>query len=124
MKQLEKISNRLVLVLIVIAGISLFESCEKYSFKVETLAPGDSIYFQKDIQPIFTATCINCHKGSRNPDLRTGNSYTSLTDGDYITPPDSTCSFYSTINSGHPTSLSLVNRQKILLWVKQGAKNN
>jgi hypothetical protein len=124
MKLNEKKSIRGIIALIAVAGIALATSCEKYTFKVETIDPGTQILFQADIQPIFTGTCIICHKGTRNPDLRTGNSYTSLSTGGFITPADETCTLYSKVNSGHPTSLSTTDRQKILLWIKQGAQNN
>jgi hypothetical protein len=124
MKLNENKSIRGMFALIALAGMILVTSCEKYTFKVETIDPGTQILFQADIQPIFTGTCILCHKGSRNPDLRTGNSYTSLSTGGFITPANETCTLYSKVNSGHPTSLSTADRQKILLWIKQGAQNN
>jgi hypothetical protein len=124
MKINKKKSIRGIIALVAITGMALVSSCEKYSFKVETVDPGTQMLFQTDIQPIFTANCILCHNATRNPDLRTGNSYTSLSTGGYITPANETCRLYSQLNSGHQSALSETDRQKILLWIKQGAKNN
>jgi hypothetical protein len=124
MKLNNKKSIRGIIAFVAVTGMVLVTSCEKYAFKVETVDPGTQILFQTDIQPVFTDNCITCHRGSRNPDLRAGNSYTSLSTGGYITPADETCKLYSKVNSGHPSGLSTADRQKILLWVKQGAQNN
>jgi hypothetical protein len=125
MREITGRSQSLILAFVMLAGISLLVSCEKYSFIVETVSPTDTIHFQADLQPIFTANCILCHNASRKPDLRNGNSYNSLSSGGYITPADSTCRLYVQIKSGHPSSaFSDVDRQKIFIWVKQGAKNN
>jgi RNase P subunit RPR2 len=124
MKLNDKRSKHRIIALFAIAGMVFATSCEKYTFKVETIDPVTQILFQTDIQPIFTDNCITCHKGSRNPDLRTGNSYASLSSGNYITPAGETCKLYTQLNSGHPSGLSSIDRQKILLWIKQGAKNN
>ena len=124
MRKIYKTARQLIVALLVFSGIFLASSCEKYKFKPVTISPTDSVFFQADLQPVFSTTCILCHKGTRNPDLRNGNSYTSLSTGGFITPADSTCKLYVKVNSGHPASLSDINRQKILLWVKQGTHNN
>jgi hypothetical protein len=74
MKQNSTILKSGVAALFIIGGVILFGSCEKYSFLVETVNPADTVHFQTEIQPIFTANCVSCHKGLRNPDLRDGNS--------------------------------------------------
>ena len=124
MKINKKKSIRGIIATVAITGMALVSSCEKYSFKVETIDPGTLLHFQTDIQPIFTDNCILCHNASRNPDLRTGKSYSSLSTGGFITPANETCRLYTQVNSGHQSSLSGTDRQKILLWIKQGAKNN
>ena len=79
MKLKVKLSWSIVAALIIPAGMLLFSSCEKYVYELETIDPGETVLFQTQIQPIFTGSCIVCHKGSRNPDLRDGFSYASLT---------------------------------------------
>lgn len=125
MREMTGKSKSAILAFAILAGISLLVSCEKYSYKVETVSPADTIHFQADLQPIFTDNCSLCHNASRKPDLRNGYSYNSLSTGGYITPADSTCRLYVQIKSGHPSaSFPDVDRQKIFIWVKQGAKNN
>ena len=111
--------------LIFTGALILFGSCEKYSFLVGTVNPADSVYFQTMVQPIFTANCITCHRGSRDPDLRAGNSYASLTSGGYVDLPAESSKLYSKITSGSHTAFTLPEeKQKILIWITQGAKNN
>ena len=111
--------------LIIVGGLLLFGSCEKYSFIVETVNPADTVYFQTEIQPIFNSICINCHGGSRNPDLRNGNSYSSLTSGGYVDLPAESSKLYLKINSSDHASFTLPGeKQKILIWIQQGAHNN
>ena len=111
--------------LMISAGLLLFPSCEKYVYELETIDPGETVLFQTQIQPIFTNSCIVCHKGSRNPDLRDGFSYASLTGGKYVTTPAETSKLYKTIVSGSHASFTLdTEKQLILLWIGQGASNN
>lgn len=114
-----------IVALIIIAGAALVASCEKYSYIVETVNPVDTVYFQTEIQPIFTANCITCHRGTRNPDLRQGNSYESLTTGGYVTLPAESSRLYSKITSSSHEAFTLpVEKQKILVWIQQGARDN
>lgn len=124
MKQTEIKPMTVIIALLLIAGVAMLSSCEKYSFKVETINPGDSIHFQAVIQPIFTDNCILCHNSSRNPDLRESHSYNSLSSGGYIDSPFSSCKLYTKVNGNHPSGLSETDRAKILAWILQGAKNN
>jgi hypothetical protein len=126
MKQIKKISNLLIIAFLLLFGLFLFESCEKHSYLVETVNPGDSISLKTDVQPVFTDKCIGCHTGSGTAklDLRAGKSYASLLNRGFITPPDSTCTLFVTIYRGHNATLLDNEKQKILIWVIQGAKNN
>ena len=78
--------RQLLAALIVIAAIGGLSSCEKYSWMPEVINPTDSVHFQAEIQPIFTANCISCHGAIKAPDLRDGNSYEALTKGGYVEP--------------------------------------
>lgn len=108
----------------VIAGMAMFSSCDNQSYLVETIDPGVEILFQTDIQPIFTDNCLTCHGGSGELDLRDQKSYSSLTTTGDIVPADQTCKLYTKLNAGHPSKLNSLDRQKILQWILQGAKNN
>jgi len=125
MKQKERKSKFGIVAFLILAGIALFASCEKYTYLIETVNPADSVHFQTEIQPIFTANCIVCHKGTRNPDLREGNSYTSLTTGDYVKLPAESSKLYTKITSSSHESFTLpVEKQKVLIWIQQGANDN
>ena len=125
MKMKVKLSWRIVAALIIPAGMLLFSSCEKYAYQLETVNPEEPVLFQTQIQPIFTNNCITCHKGSRNPDLRNGNSYASLTNGGYVNLPAASSRLYSQVISGSHTAFTLdTEKQLILLWIGQGALNN
>jgi hypothetical protein len=110
---------------IILAGIVLFSSCEKYTYVIETVNPVDTVYFQAQIQPIFTDNCITCHHGTRNPDLRDGYSYESLTTGGYVNQPAETSRLYLQVTSSSHTPYTLpTEKQLILIWIQQGAQNN
>ncbi len=110
---------------VIFAAIISLSSCEKYTYVNEVINPVDTVYFQAQIQPIFNGICINCHKGSRNPDLRDGKSYTSLTSGGYVNLPAETSRLYRQITSGSHDSYTLpAEKQLILNWIKQGALKN
>ena len=125
MKLKAKISWPFLVTVMVIAGAALFASCEKYVFEVEDVDPDVPVLFQTQIQPIFSNNCIVCHKGSRNPDLRDGNSYSSLTTGSYVNLPAENSKLYSQIISGSHAPFTIdTEKQLILNWISQGAKNN
>lgn len=111
--------------LIIFAGVVLFSSCEKYAYETEVINPVDTVHFQAQIQPIFNGICINCHTGGRNPDLRNGYSYNSLTTGGFVNLPAETSRLYRQITSSSHDSYTLpAEKQLILIWIQQGALNN
>ncbi len=125
MKMKVKLSWSIVAALIIPAGMALFSSCEKYAFEPETIDPGEPVLFQTQIQPVFTSNCIQCHKGSRNPDLRDGFSYASLTEGNYVSTPAENSKLYRQIVSGSHKAFTLdAEKQLVLIWIGQGALNN
>lgn len=125
MKMKVKLSWSIVAALIIPAGMALFSSCEKYAFEPETIDPGEPVLFQTQIQPVFTSNCIQCHKGSRDPDLRDGFSYASLTEGNYVSTPAENSKLYRQIVSGSHKAFTLdAEKQLVLIWIGQGALNN
>jgi hypothetical protein len=113
------------LYLTLIFAFSFFYSCEK-----ETIKPikVETVSFKNDIIPIFTSKCVECHAGSRNPDLRAANAYVSLKKGGYydtIVPTQSIIYKQLTTNTSHvqTSKVSDLDVQKILLWITKGAKN-
>jgi hypothetical protein len=125
MNQRLNMLRQLLVALIVIAAIGGLSSCEKYSWMPEKINPVDSVHFQAEIQPIFTANCISCHGAIKAPDLRDGKSYKALTEGGYVNQPGETSELYTKmIGSEHAPRSSDVDKQKVLIWINQGANNN
>jgi hypothetical protein len=125
MKQKAKMSKAWIVAFILLSGMAVFTSCEKYSWVIETVDPVVPVLFQTEVQPIFTEKCITCHKGTRNPDLRDGFSYASLTVGGYVLLPAETSRLYKQLTSSSHTAFTLsTEKQTILIWIEQGAKNN
>jgi len=105
--------------------IFLTASCEEYRFKVEEVDPNVLVSFDTVIQPLFTNNCISCHGAIRNPDLREGKSYESLTKGGYVNLPAATSRLYLTITSGsHISYLDDAEKLQVLYWIEQGALDN
>ena len=117
--------SQILAAVFLIAGIAGMISCEKYSYTPEKINPIDSVRFQATIQPIFSANCLNCHGAIKAPDLRVGKSYKALTTGGYVTLPGETSKLYTKmIGPDHAPKTSVVDKQKVLIWINQGAHNN
>ncbi len=83
------------------------------------------IKFSTDIAPALDANCKVCHSGTRKPDFRAANSYSSLKTNGYITAPGATSVLYLKIKSGHNSSkITTTVREKLIKWIDDGAKNN
>ncbi len=107
----------------VLTGILLFGSCEKVVYPIPELP--DTVSYSLDIQPIFDNKCVSCHSGSRDPDLRPENSYASLINGGYVdtdNPEDS--ELIKKLYGSHDARATETEKQLILLWIEEGAKNN
>jgi len=125
MRQKTHISDRIAVIFVVFALTVLIASCEKYSYLVEEVDPEEPVLFQEDIQPIFTRSCIACHKGTREPDLRDGFSYESLTTGGFVEKPAESSKLYRKLESaGHSAFTLPEEKQKIFYWIEQGAPDN
>jgi hypothetical protein len=125
MNQRLNMLRQLLAAIIVVATIGVLSSCEKYSWMPEKINPVDSVHFQAEIQPIFSARCISCHGAIKAPDLRDGHSYNALTEGGYVNQPGETSELYTKMTGAdHAPRSSDVDKQKVLIWINQGAKNN
>ena len=106
----------------------------KYSFivPVEGIDPDDpdapQISYAAEIQPIFDSKCTSCHDGSRNPNLTSGNSYSSLSSGGYINTdnPEESKIYMQTdpTTGGSHKKVTPAESDLLLVWIKQGAKDN
>jgi hypothetical protein len=122
--KVNKISQILVAV-VVIAVFFGISSCEKYTFIPPKVSTTDTVHFNAEIQPIFNANCITCHGATKAPDLREGKSYSALTKGGYVLLPGETSKLYTKMTSAdHYPRSSDTDKQKVLIWINQGAKNN
>jgi len=117
--------RQILVVLVLIAAVGGFTSCEKYAYLPRPVDPNATWHFEADIQPIFTSNCITCHNGAQAPDLRDGKSYAALSKARLITPPGETSGLYMQLNSSsHASRTTSSEKQKVLYWINQGALNN
>lgn len=94
-------------------------------------APPQDVSFSGDLQPIFTASCATagCHDGiAHKPALTAGESYNAIIGGGFVnTVVPANSVLYTEVKSGSmpPTgALKPSDVQKILDWIRNGAKNN
>ncbi|MCK4852671.1 MAG: hypothetical protein KAT31_00380 [Bacteroidales bacterium] len=107
-----------------LTGILLFGSCEKVVYPPPEIP--DTVSYSLDIQPIWDNKCVSCHNGGRDPDLRPENSYASLMDGEYINvdEPGESKLMKKLDSSPHDARATKAEKQLILVWIEEGAKNN
>lgn len=94
-------------------------------------APPQDVSLSGDLQPIFTASCAlaGCHDGSsHNPALTAEHSYSAIIAGGFVnTVVPASSILYGEVKSGAmpPTgALKPSDVQKILDWIRNGAKDN
>lgn len=117
-------------------SIILLASCSKDEGPFyTTLSDTSSISFKKNVQPIFNSYCTRCHTTSHKKlILLESYSYKQLlTDGaraPYVDTKNPESSIIWQYLNGKPTimppsgSIPDYEKQVILNWIKQGAKNN
>lgn len=83
------------------------------------------VKYGADIQAIWNQNnCMQCHDGSRDPDLREDYSYNALLTGNYVIPENAAGSpLYIELEKGH-RNLSNDELKLIQGWIDQGAENN
>jgi hypothetical protein len=122
---------KLINLLFVLLGLFLFGACEYANIQPEAPPPppppGDTTSFSLEVQPIFNKTCIGCHNGSVSPDLRTGKSYQSLMDNNFVVKSSpETSILYTCLQPGGVMASygNATDNATIYNWIKEGAKNN
>ena len=109
----------------IMALIMIFSSCEKVIFPESEIILPDTISYSLQIQPIWDAKCINCHGGQRNPDLRPPVSYNSLINRNYVDTSDAAGSkLIQKLYGSHNSRASETEKQLILEWINEGARDN
>ena len=109
----------------------LLNACT-YDFIVkEELPPIDvtvPVSFSTQIVPIFTNSCVSCHKtGGQSPDLSAANAYSSIKTMNLVnaTTPESSIIYAFPGSSSHSwKGYTASEAQLVLTWIQQGAKNN
>jgi hypothetical protein len=107
---------------VLLLSMAAFVSCEKYVWeppKVDNTIP---VSFQNEIVPIFTV-CKGCHGPSFPPNFA---SVATLIDGGFIntTTPESSQIYQRIVSGHHSSGVSEEQKQKLLIWIQQGAQNN
>ena len=117
--------RQLLAAFILIAAFAGFSGCEKYSFMPPVINPVDTILFQTEVQPIFSAKCISCHGAIKAPDVRDSKAYAALINGGYVNKPGETSKLYLKITGPeHSPRTSDADKLTILIWINQGALHN
>lgn len=118
-------TRQILVAFILVAAITGLSSCEKYSFVLPKVNPVDTIHFQADIQPIFTSNCLTCHGAIQSPILKDGKSYQNLVNGGFVNSPAESSRLYIRMTTGdHIPRSTDVDKQKVFIWITQGALNN
>lgn len=123
--------NKLLKIILVLSFSLLCFSCyyDEVLERPDLPVPED-VSFQNEIQPIFNTSCVACHNEDRDPDLRAGNAYAALINGNYVIAGDADNSqLYNDLPGvGHPVnvgfSLSDEDIALIRAWINEGAQNN
>ena len=95
-----------------------------YTWSFTTVATTTGLSFAADVIPVL-GLCNNCHTHGWTTSSVASTYYTNLVNGGYVNPSAPTTSkIYSMLNSGHASSISAADRNKILTWMSEGSKNN
>ena len=109
-------------------------SCYYDEMPPEPVTPlPDVVSYSKDVQPLWDASCISCHKaGATAPDLTSVNSYSALTaNNKYVIPGNASTSQVYKLMVGTATPLmppgGKLSDSKLAIvekWINDGALNN
>jgi|JFJP01.1.fsa_nt_gi hypothetical protein len=130
-------SNRIFSLVVFAIVVSFFTACE-YEFvepkqPVPIVPSGDTVSFSKHIVPIWNNgnNCTSCHGsgGSGGLNLLPEDAYNSIISNglvDQAKPTNSKIYYYAyPTSSGHSyKKYSQVEADAVLLWIKDGSKNN
>lgn len=97
-------------------GMVLNSSCEKSTVEEDTNGCAETVSFKATVKPIIESSCVGCHNGSQNPDLRGYEKIKAAAAGVRRTVVAKTMP-----RNG---SLTDVQIKAIDCWVDQGSKNN
>lgn len=96
----------------------------EYTWSFTTGGGSTGMSFASDVIPVLNQ-CNNCHTHPWTTSSVASTYYTNLVNGGYINQSSPTSSLiYTKLSGGHASSISSTDRNKILTWIKEGAKNN
>jgi hypothetical protein len=112
--------------LFVFSAFLLLSSCEYDTIEPDIIPipPDQTISFIQDILPVFSAKCVECHDGNRKPDLRNDKAYGALINEYINTNEPESSKLYEVLTGFHSDKASAQEKQLILRWIEQGAKDN
>jgi hypothetical protein len=122
--------KKLLLILALFAGFLAWQSCEYDWVEAEPFNPSDTISFSAEIIPIFERGCNAsvCHgAGGKDPILTPDQAFNSLISGGFVdnANPENSIIYTCMIPGGSMSSYTQAGEaEKVLAWLKQGAKNN
>lgn len=84
------------------------------------------VLFSQEIVPIFENKCNSCHGGSISPNLSANEAYNSIVPDliDEENPLESRIYTHAAPNASHAATYTQDEAQKLILWIRQGAKDN
>lgn len=93
----------------------VFSSCESHVVEDSSTCDPD-ISFAQDVNPIMVASCLECHSGTRFPDLRTHDNINS----------NATIIKSEVVTRSMPQGSTLSDEQIELIscWIDNGALDN
>jgi hypothetical protein len=122
--------NKIIIFALLLLSCVVIISCEYEKIKQDNSIPLN-ISFKNDVLPVFNQSCngTTCHgEGAHAPDLSVNDAYIALTTADYIDTlnPDKSELIIRMGKDMPPPSggLSSAQLNKVLGWIKQGAKDN
>jgi hypothetical protein len=102
--------------------------CEKKYFKPVAVDPNLPVSYSKEIKPLFESKCAvsGCHNGAVVPNLLPDKCYASLMEGGYVDTlkPDESLLMIKLNTNMPPEKLAAGDINKVLVWIKQGAREN
>jgi hypothetical protein len=122
--------RKLIFILTLFAGFTLWQSCEYDWVETEPINTPDTVSFSHDIIPIFERGCNAgvCHgDGGIAPILTSAEAFSALTTGGYIdtATPENSGIYVEMADGGSMNKYTAYGEPELVLkWIQQGALNN
>ncbi|RPH32632.1 MAG: hypothetical protein EHM93_08495 [Bacteroidales bacterium] len=126
MNQKIGLTRQILAAVLILSSASVFVSCEKYAYDPPKIDLTTPVSFKNEIFPIFNSNCKGCHSGGKLDFNSLASTWTSINKTTYITAgnPESSLIYTKLNESSHSTKCSTEERNKIYVWITQGALND